>query len=203
MLITGYWLINKELEALKWQCLKKIKLLFEMLASEVSSGQSFAMAVERCGRLIQEERDTPRFLKNALKVLRLRLSLNTMSKEIFMDMAKQLDYTSLGQLDSMIYTSIQTGVRLDQLLSFYAEQLGEDLKLIETFQAKLSEKRNEFYLMLQIPFLGVVFIESAMSGYFKALYTGNGRGMAIFLTLIYSLAIHLYYLNEERLVKQL
>lgn len=205
ILMSGiiYWLLKKEIQNLKWTCLQKMKLFFEMMASEISSGQSFNMAMERCIQIIETEKDTPTYLKKSLQRLRKKAHLQVSGNEYFSSIGEELSYPSLVHIDGMISLSLETGVRVDELLSFFAQQMNEDLMMVKAFNSKLSQKRNEFYIMLQVPCLSIWFMESVMEGYFNMLYENSGRVLALFIVAVYMFAMHLYYVNEERLIGKL
>lgn len=192
-----YWQLRALVEDTYLMVLLSTKVLFEMTAAQIGSGYAMQNSLMNS---IEEGIRSQRFhvtVEPILKRMTLKLKLGVVTDDFYNELIDHTKIEGLKTLSILTEASIKTGSSLDQLMIYYGNLLGEQLKQRGKFKEILSQKRNEFNVMQIMPVCGMLAIQNLIPEYYSELTrTGSGLMLLVMTTAIYGFSTHLFYRNE-------
>lgn len=202
LLPSLYWFMVHLAEASYLEVLSSVKQFFELTAAQVGSGYSIQNSIEKA---IDEGLQTKRFHPTLFPIfeeMRLNILIGHFGENFFSQMVDHSKIQGIKTLEELIQLCIKTGSPLDQLMIYYSQMLSDQLKHREHFKAKLSQKRNEFQIMMFMPIGGVIGIRGMLPEFYGTISSGlSGVVFLSIITLVYSASCHLFYYNEHKFSK--
>ena len=194
-----YWSLKSLVEDSYLKVLLSVKQLFEQTAAQIGSGYAIQNALINC---IETGNKSNRFhvtIEPILSKMVFKLKLNLVDDHLYGELIEHTKIEGLKTLNTLTEASLKTGSQLDQLMIYYAKLLSEQLKQRAKFRETISQKRNEFQLMLLIPVLGILMIQNMIPEYYGMLNQSlAGVVLLIAATGLYGYSAQLFYKNQDQ-----
>lgn len=175
-------LVKRRMEALRLQFKDAILSVASGLNAGYSVENAFLGALEEVERIHGKESMMAEELRLILRKTKLNHTFET-ALENFADRSGLEDVRNFAEV---FLAARKSGGELMKIIARTAEIIGEKIRIQEEILTITASKRMEQRIMSGIPFLIVLYIDTASPGFFDVLYTTTaGRGIMTICLAVY------------------
>lgn len=197
------WLLRHVIREAYDQTLEGIKQFYELVAAQLGSGLALSSAIQETLDAMKRGNGICNALELPFEQLEVEIKIGLFGDESLVPIAALSRVEVLVRGTEMIGICMRTGVGMEPLFIQFSDMLTELLKYKRDFANRLSQKRGEFQIMMLMPLVAIIGMRNMAPEYFDQLYmTLKGNVLLLICTAVYSYACHLFYKNEDSMLRE-
>ena len=174
-MITGLlyyleWKKEKEKKD-KRKLLIEFKALMNALDAALEGGYSLENAVGLAEKDLENEYGRKSRMRDYLRVINRRLSLNEPIDRCFMDVAEESGLEEIREFANVIHILKYTGGNTIRIIRDSVRTISERIDVENDILAIISGKKLEQKIMVLMPFIIILYTRISMGSFMQALYT--------------------------------